>query len=107
MSLSVPAVDPLSVAFATANSSAAAGTGCFADYDSTGGTLSFAPGETTKVVRVDLFDCDDVEGLQSFTLGLSAQVNATIVRATRTVSIVDNDIAPCLTSIAVTPDAPT
>ena len=59
-------------------------------------------------MRVDLFDCAIVKGLVSFTLGLSAPGGgATIGRASALVSIVNNDIAPCLSSIAVTPKAPT
>ena len=51
------------------------GTSCnTADYVTTSGSLNFAPGETTKVVRVQLLDCPDVEGLVSFRFTLSAPV---------------------------------
>src|SRR5262249_59690097 len=46
--LAGPLSYPVSMAYATANNTAAAGT----DYVATSGTLVFAPGETTKVVTV-------------------------------------------------------
>src|SRR6266540_951498 len=111
VSLSTRGSNPASVNFATANGSAASSTGCPADYDGVSGTLNFAPGETTKVVRVDIFDCAIVEALESFTLELSAPGGATIARASGRVSILDNDIGPCRTNItliniAVTPADP-
>ena len=53
------------------HASASPGTVCNLDYVAASGTLTFAPGETTKVVRVDIDDCADPEGLESFTLELS------------------------------------
>ena len=38
-----------------------------ADYVGVSGTLNFAPGETTKVVRVQIVDCPVVEGFEAFT----------------------------------------
>jgi hypothetical protein len=93
VSLSAPGVDPVSVNFAAANSTASAGVACNGDYVDVGGTLNFAPGETTKVVRIDILDCADVEGLQSFTLGLSVAVNATIARASARISIEQSAVA--------------
>src|SRR5207245_11230662 len=52
VSLSAPGLSPVSVNYATANSSAGAGFSCNADYIGVSGTLNFAVGETTKVVRV-------------------------------------------------------
>jgi chitinase len=90
VSLSAPGLSAVSVNYATANSSAVAGLSCNLDYVGVSGTLNFAVGETTKVVRVDLFDCAVVKGFISFTLGLTTPVNATIARATVRVGIVDN-----------------
>ncbi len=59
--LSAPGTDAVSVDYATANSSAGSVTACNGDYIGVAGTLNFAPGETTKVVRVDIDDCNDVE----------------------------------------------
>ena len=51
--------NPVSVNYTTADSTAVAGTACgnSADYVGASGTLNFAPGETTKVVRVQILDC--------------------------------------------------
>ena len=63
---------------------------CSSDFVSPGtGSLIFVPGETTKVVRVQLLDCADVESLISFRFTLSNAANATIARASTLVSIVN------------------
>ncbi len=88
VTLSAPSSSTVSVNYATSNSSAAASTGCPADYRSAVGTLEFAPNMTTMVAHVEIFDCNDVEGLQSFTLELSgASGDATIGRASGRVGI--------------------
>jgi hypothetical protein len=89
--LSAPGSSAVSVDYATAGSTASGGTLCNNEFVSVGGTLNFAPGETTKVVRVDLNDCAAVQGFSSFTFGLSGAVNATIPRPSVRVGIVDND----------------
>jgi hypothetical protein len=87
--LSAPSLSVVSVDYATVNSSAGAGTVCNSDYVAVAGTLTFAPGETTKVVRVELLNCPAVENLESFTFRLSAAINATIARTSGSVTIVD------------------
>ena len=106
--LSAPGLSTVTVHYQTANSSASAGTGCNADYIAKSDFLTFAPGETSKTVRVDLLDCPIVEDYESFTLGLSTPVNATIARPTTQISIFDNGspVAPTLISITVTPAGP-
>ena len=89
--LSSASPDPVSVNYATANSTAGAGTACFFDYVAAAGTLTFAPGETSKTVTVTIGDCADAENLESFTFGLNSAVNAPIARAAARVSIVDDD----------------
>src|SRR5262249_207636 len=60
VSLSAPSANTVSVNYSTANSTAGAGTGCNSDYvavnGGVNGLLNFAPGETTKVVRLDLLE---------------------------------------------------
>src|SRR6185437_9882329 len=73
VTLSAPSPNPVSVHFAANDSSAASGVVCNnnqLDYVTVTGTLTFAPGETTKVVRVQILDCDGVEVFQAFTLDL-------------------------------------
>jgi hypothetical protein len=89
VSLSAPGLSPVSVNYATADSSAIHSTGCPWDYVGVSGTLNFAVGETTKVVRVDLFDCAVTDTTKSFTFGLTTPVNATIARASALVTIVE------------------
>ena len=92
VTLSDQSDNPVSVHYATADSTAAAGVcGNSGDYAAVSDTLNFAPGETTKVVRVQIVDCPVVEGFEAFTFNLSAAVNGVIARASSRISIVDND----------------
>src|SRR6266545_288078 len=104
VSLSAPGSSTVSVHYATFNSSAVPSTACNGDYTHIAGDLTFAPGETTKVLRVQILDCPIVEPLESFTLDLSTATNATIARASVRVMIIDD--GGTLTSIAVTPANP-
>ena len=90
VTLSAPGTGQVTVAYQTPGTTAAGSNSC-GDYVNASGTLTFAPGETTKTVRVEI--CDDTfkEGLESFSLSLSSPTNATISRAAAKVSIVDND----------------
>ena len=101
--LSAPGQNTVTVNYTTENSTAFwSGSGCDADYIGlTTNTLTFAPGETTKVVRVQILDCDPVEGLEAFTFSLSAQTNSTITRASGRISIVDNDTVDATPAIVV------
>ena len=74
VSLSRAASGPVAVAYATADGSATAGE----DYTRTGGTLSFAPGEAEKTVRVPVLDDAIDEGEETFTLRLTNASGAVI-----------------------------
>ena len=91
VTLSAPSPNAVSVNYSTLDSTAVASTACNFDYVAASGTLNFAPGETTKVVRVEILDCPNVEGFEAFTFNLSAAVNGVISRASGRISIVDND----------------
>ena len=94
VSLSAPGTSTVSVTYGTVNGTALSSTGCVQNADTyvgvppsgVPGTLTFAPGETTKVVRVDLNNCN-VSGSFTFTLRLSSPMNATIGRASVTITI--------------------
>lgn len=77
------------VAFATRNGSAAAGT----DYVATTGTLTFAPGETKKAVSVSIMGDTAFETDETFTLALSSPVNASLGKASATGTIRNEDAA--------------
>ena len=91
VSLSAPSLNTVSVNYSTLDSTAFASNACNFDYVSASGTLVFAPGETTKVVRVQIFDCPNASGLKAFTFNLSTPVNGVIARASGRISIVDDD----------------
>ena len=73
------------------------------DYTATNGTLSFAAGETSHTITVDVAEDDLQEGNQTFRLVLSNPVDATIGTGTNTVTITDNDAS----TIAFTTNAVT
>jgi hypothetical protein len=102
--LSAPGLNPVAVSYSTASSTAGLGNGCPSDFVSTSGSLNFNPLETTKVVRVQLVDCVDVEKLISFQFTIDTPGNATIARAATLISIV-NDSNVVGTPLIVVRDA--
>jgi len=99
VSLSTAVTSTVSVKFATANGTAKAGrTG---DFLSTSGTLTFAPGQTTKTVAVTVNNDRLVEASETFTVRLSSAVGATIATGTATGTILDDDaLAAAFASLA-------
>jgi Calx-beta domain/FG-GAP-like repeat/FG-GAP repeat len=90
VSLSHAFTEPVTVNYATAGGSAAAGS----DYQAASGTLTFAPGETTKTVTV-LVNGDRVpepnEPSDAFFVNLSSPTNATLVDGQGFGIIVDDE----------------
>ncbi len=85
-----------SVDFATANGTATAGS----DYAATSGTLTFAAGETSKMVTVTINNDAIYEISEDFSIAISNPVNAVLGATTSvTGTIVDNDTAPTVSSI--------
>ena len=74
VTLTRPASVTVTVDYATADETATAGT----DYEAASGTLTFAPGETAKTVRVAILDDRIDEGREIFRLRLSNAVGAQI-----------------------------
>jgi hypothetical protein len=79
----------ITVAYATANGTATAGT----DYTAASGTVTFAPGETVETVDVPIVGDTTLEPDETFTLTLSNPVNATLGTATATGTITNDDVA--------------
>ena len=77
----------VTVNYATANGTAAAGS----DYATSSGTLTFAPGETTKTIPVAITDDDDGELAERFTLNLSNALNGAISDGSGVVTIGASD----------------
>ena len=87
VTLSRAASGPVTVAYATADGSATAGS----DYTAVSGTLTFAAGETGKTVSVPVLDDAIDEGEETLTLRLSNASGARIATATATGTIVNSD----------------
>src|SRR4029077_13507830 len=65
---------PVTVNYSTANGTATAGS----DYQATSGTLTFAPGETSKTVTVQVIGDRLAEANETFFVNLSSPTNAVI-----------------------------
>jgi alpha-tubulin suppressor-like RCC1 family protein len=65
-----------------------------ADYTQANGTLTFAPGETSKTISLATVDDAAIESAETFSVALTNLTGtATLGTATQTVTIVDNDFA--------------
>src|SRR5439155_67330 len=100
VSLSNPSSQTITVNYATANGTATAGS----DYVAESGTLTFAPGQTTRTIAIVVNGDTLNEPTETFFVNLSAPVNATIADNQGLGTILDNDSAPSLAinSVAVT-----
>ena len=90
IALDRPATSTVSVAYATADETAAGGQ----DYRAGAGSLSFAPGEVVKTVSVDLFDDSIAETDEHFALRLSNPNGATLADDRGVALIARNDTPP-------------
>ena len=89
VALSQPVATTVTVNYAVTGGTATIG----ADYTLPAGTLSFAPGETTKLVPLVLVDDTAVESGETVVLTLSAASGATLTSlTTHTVTITDDDL---------------
>jgi hypothetical protein len=88
ISLSGPAASTVTVNWSTVNGSATAGS----DYGASSGTVTFAPGETTKTVTVTIFGDVDDAGDETFVVELSgSSANAELEKSQGVATIVDDD----------------
>jgi Glycosyl hydrolase family 9/Calx-beta domain/Cellulose binding domain len=85
--LSEPSQEKVVVKYATDNGTAIAGS----DYKATSGTLTFAPGETSKTIDVPILGDKSVESNEKFTLNLSNPTKAAIANGKGIATIQDND----------------
>src|SRR5262249_30447587 len=93
LALSAASGQTVSVAYATANGTATAGS----DYTATSGTATFPAGTTSVVVNVPVIGDTVLEPDETFFLNLSSPVNATIARAQATGTILNDEGLPSLT----------
>jgi uncharacterized repeat protein (TIGR01451 family) len=92
VTLSTPSAQTVTVNYATANNTATAGV----DYTAVSGTLSFAPGETTKTLLVPIINDTLDEPSETFFVNLTSPTNAVILDNQGQGTITDNDNAPSL-----------
>ncbi|MEX2137730.1 MAG: Calx-beta domain-containing protein [Pirellulales bacterium] len=91
VSLSSPSASSVTVDFQTMDGSAQAGT----DYVPTTGTLTFAPGQTTRTILVQTIDDAISDFNEAFSVVLSnASAGAVIADAQGVATIQDNDLPP-------------
>jgi parallel beta-helix repeat protein len=93
VSLSAPSSLTVTVAYATANGTATAGS----DYAAASGVLTFTPGTTSQPLPVQVLGDVVVETDETFLVNLSSPTNATLGDAQGTGTIGDDD-APSLSS---------
>lgn len=94
VTLSAAAATTVTMSYATANGSASAGV----DYTVATGALTFAPGEMSKTIFVDVIGDVTVESNETFTVSLSAaSANARLQTASATGTILNDDAAAALT----------
>ncbi|OUC15999.1 MAG: hypothetical protein B0A82_03825 [Alkalinema sp. CACIAM 70d] len=99
VNLSQAATTPVTVNYATADGTA---TVANSDYVQKSGTLTFAAGETSKVITIDVNGDTVVEADESFSVQLSNASGATISTASANATIVNDDVL-VLPSISIVP----
>lgn len=87
ITLSGASADPVTVSFATADGTATVDN----DYQSSSGTLTFAPGETEKTISVPLNGDRLAEPNETFFVNLSSPTNANIADGQVTGTIIDDE----------------
>ena len=93
VTLSAPTSKTVGVAYATANGTATAN----GDYDSRQFSVSFAPGETSKTITIDVHGDQTHEPDETFFVNLTSAENATIADGQGVGTIIDNDPVPSIT----------
>ncbi|HAZ43403.1 MAG TPA: hypothetical protein DCZ55_02685, partial [Cyanobacteria bacterium UBA11371] len=90
VSLDAPSGKTVTVNYNTSNGSANAP----GDYTAASGTLTFNPGETSKLIQVNVNSDNISENNETFNVTLSNANNANITNATGVVTISDGDLPP-------------
>jgi Calx-beta domain len=96
VSLSAPSAATVTVNFATADGTATSGS----DYTAASGIVTFAPGQTTQTITVNVLGDTVVEPNETFVVNLSTPTNAAIAVAQGTGTIV-NDDSPAVPTITI------
>ncbi|KAM3093210.1 Calx-beta domain-containing protein [Phormidesmis sp. 146-12] len=102
VSLSAASAQTVTLNYATSNGSAIAGS----DYTAVGGFVSFAAGETSKIISISVLGDGIVEPDESFSVILSNAINASISNGSAIGTILNDDVAappPSISIIALNP----
>ena len=86
VTLSNPSYQTVSVNYATGGQTALSGS----DFTAASGTLSFAPGQTTQTIVVNINNDNIYEGAETFKVDLTSPTNATISDNQGIATIIDN-----------------
>jgi probable HAF family extracellular repeat protein len=87
VNLSAPSTVPVTVQYATADGTATAGS----DYLATNGTLTFAPGQTSKTITVQVIGDRLAEPNETFGVNLTSPTNATLAGGPGIGTILDDE----------------
>ncbi|KAA3654940.1 MAG: type I secretion C-terminal target domain-containing protein [Proteobacteria bacterium] len=79
VTLSNPSASTVTVDYASANGTAVAGAAGAGDYDTVGGTLSFAPGVTTQTITVNINNDAIYEISEQFAIDLSNPTGGAVI----------------------------
>jgi chitinase len=96
VSLSAASTQNVTVAYSTAGDTAQAGS----DFMVTSGVLTFAPGVTTQTVVVPIVGDTVAESSERFQVSLANPMGATLLKASATATITDNDLSVSGVSVA-------
>ena len=97
VSLSPASTDTVTVNYATASGSAAADS----DYTPAIGTLTFAPGETTQTITVEVAGDTEFEANETFLVNLSEPTGGAVIGDAQAVGTIVNDDAAPLAAISI------
>lgn len=90
VTLSAASTQNVTVNYTTNNGTAVAGS----DFVAASGTLTFAPNETTKTIKVNFVGDAVTENNENFTVTLSQPAGATLARTQASATIINDDVAP-------------
>ena len=100
VTLSKSSTDIVTVNYSTSDGSATAGI----DYQTSNGGLQFAPGDTIQNISVAIQGDTDVEANETLTMTLSSPTNATLLQASATGTIDNDDFNSGIPGIDSRPD---
>lgn len=88
--LNAPGLLPVTVQYSTTGQTASSAS----DFRSVTGTARFEPGQTTRVVRLEIIDGNvATEAVELFRLNFVTPTNAVIAKPATRINVIDNDVA--------------